>query len=661
MAFRSGKRKDVKKQSYYVWFLGAKESKGLRGEEYIRPVLRHLVDKERELEPMKVTLQVSTKGIKIIQNVPRKNHKGGNKTEQIKHFIPHHAITCVMQESKPNDDVVCCILLIYNPLTKCPVHVHAYRCDSVETASTLRTQLQILIDRPENQKKFREIENRLAAKGLLPSRCLNSDGRSTRTDGSDRTEDSSGGSSEREVGVRKDHIASLYDSLAAELRERLNNPNSCPILLPPKDYDTVTRRHGKFNGIDNRRSTNYNLVGANSKATPKNESSSAKSTTGKSSGKSSSGIGSDEALSSAIQEVSSHPDFESKEIDPDTSSDEGEDDEDWPEPEALAEDDEVVPYEWRRIPPTPQHYKTRSTSPAAHPPPLMISGSRSNNAHQPQVAYRDRRSRSSPDDDDDPRFSRHVRGIVDKFERRAASPPDMRPHKAVIGSVGKTAGVNPSDPYDRYNDYRDVPRKRNSPPPSRENEQRVRNPEVVYRRHSSPLERKGSRETRPLSYPAAGEAVSPHATKRQGYPERNPEVVDHLPTRYGAYDRYERHLPPPGVRERDQSSPEYYRDSRRSPPVMGPGRGPHLFRSPERHSPPAEMYPPQRLISDPRLERSLPTRYAEPFPINRQSYHPPATEERRKSGYFDLPVDPRDYRHSFVESPYRRLPLNSQY
>ncbi|GIY91968.1 PID domain-containing protein [Caerostris extrusa] len=133
-------------------------------EEYIRPVLRHLVDKERELEPMKVTLQVSNKGIKIIQNVPRKNNKG--KTEQIKHFIPHHAITCVMQESKPNDDVVCCILLIYNPLTKCPVHVHAYRCDSVETASTLRSQLQILIDRPENQKKFREIENRLAAKGF---------------------------------------------------------------------------------------------------------------------------------------------------------------------------------------------------------------------------------------------------------------------------------------------------------------------------------------------------------------------------------------------------------------------------------------------------------------------------------------------------------------
>src|SRR5690349_12623990 len=70
MAFR---RKEVKKASYYVWFLGAKESKGLRGDDYVVPVLRFLLDKEREYEPSKVTLQVSNKGLKIIQNVSRKS------------------------------------------------------------------------------------------------------------------------------------------------------------------------------------------------------------------------------------------------------------------------------------------------------------------------------------------------------------------------------------------------------------------------------------------------------------------------------------------------------------------------------------------------------------------------------------------------------------
>ena len=80
----------------------------------------------------------------------------------MKHFIPHHAITCVVQGEKPNQDVVSCILLIYNPATSCPVHVHSYRCDSVETARILHDQLAVLVDRPENQKKFLEIESQLA-------------------------------------------------------------------------------------------------------------------------------------------------------------------------------------------------------------------------------------------------------------------------------------------------------------------------------------------------------------------------------------------------------------------------------------------------------------------------------------------------------------------
>ena len=63
---------EIKKSSYYVWFLGAKESKGLRGEEYISPVVRYLIGREKEQAPIKVTLQLSNKGLKIIQNVTGK-------------------------------------------------------------------------------------------------------------------------------------------------------------------------------------------------------------------------------------------------------------------------------------------------------------------------------------------------------------------------------------------------------------------------------------------------------------------------------------------------------------------------------------------------------------------------------------------------------------
>lgn len=287
-------RKDIKKSSYYVWFLGAQESKGLRGAEYMHPVVKSLVQRERDVEPFKVTLQVSHKGLKIIQNIPpaatapgTKPSSKSSKPEVIKHFIPHHAVTCVLQD----EDIVSCILLLYNPVTKCPVHVHAYRCDSVETAEILRGQLQTLIERPENQKKLSEIETRLRSKGLLlppPSQSSRpvptsssarrvhsgggSDGRSTST----RESESSGGSSSERlsgVGGHQERIASLYDSLAAELREKLGTGGDgkirhhAPILLPPRDYDTVHRQKGNLTATELRRCLNANIVGVNVKNT----------------------------------------------------------------------------------------------------------------------------------------------------------------------------------------------------------------------------------------------------------------------------------------------------------------------------------------------------------------------------------------------------------
>lgn len=53
----------------------------------------------------------------------------------------------------------------------------------------------------------------------------------------------------------------MYESLASELKAKLSDPKAAPILLPPKDYDTLSRRQGKLTGIELRRSTNPQLVG----------------------------------------------------------------------------------------------------------------------------------------------------------------------------------------------------------------------------------------------------------------------------------------------------------------------------------------------------------------------------------------------------------------
>ena len=221
---------------------------------------RYFQRKEEECEPSKVTLQISSKGIKLV-------------AESLRHFVPSHAVTYVSQGAPPDDDIVSAILLLYNPITKCPVHLHAYRCDSVETADLLTEQLQLLVDLPENQRKIRDLEQRLQSQGLYPnaaghgpSRMLlkscdtglgGSSGDLLAGQSDSSSDDVSNELSKSSMDLQRptvplhgdpvvsksdqERIARLYDSLAAELRDKLGGAMSgkgAPILLPPKDYET---------------------------------------------------------------------------------------------------------------------------------------------------------------------------------------------------------------------------------------------------------------------------------------------------------------------------------------------------------------------------------------------------------------------------------------
>ncbi|CAL4066948.1 unnamed protein product [Meganyctiphanes norvegica] len=281
----------VRKASYYVWFLGAEECRGLRGGEYVRPVVHYLIAREQTTEPDKVTLQVSSRGIKLLQvvggGVPHGGGPRGSSNTGVgltgaatKHFIPAGAVTYVQQEQRPNDDIVSAILLIYNPITRCPVHVHTYRCDSVETATLLRENLSQLVHLPEQQVKLQALEARLSARGILPPSSAASrgscDGSSTggssasssgsnsaggghggphgrHRNGGDDTNYKSvavasaggggGGGGAVPGGNTSPGMATLYDSLAAELREKLGSRGG-PLLLPPRDYDQTLRGGG---------------------------------------------------------------------------------------------------------------------------------------------------------------------------------------------------------------------------------------------------------------------------------------------------------------------------------------------------------------------------------------------------------------------------------
>ncbi|KAK2579744.1 hypothetical protein KPH14_011085 [Odynerus spinipes] len=240
MALRLRGNKDVKKSSYYVWYLGAREAKGV---DAMPGAIAYLLERERLQEPFKVTLQVSSKGLKIIQTV----HPGGSTRSAVKHLVPGHAVLAAVQR----EDIVAATLLLPNPATNNPVHVHAYRCDSVETAELLGGQLKALASQADNLARLSSGEGRIRSN-------LGSDGRSTR-----ESESSEGSGEHKHDPIQ---TTTIYESLAAELRAKLGRGNSGdndvgPILLPPRDYDTVHRHRGNLAGIEFRRCLNQTIVG----------------------------------------------------------------------------------------------------------------------------------------------------------------------------------------------------------------------------------------------------------------------------------------------------------------------------------------------------------------------------------------------------------------
>jgi len=102
----------------------------------------------------------------------------------------------------------------------------------------------------------------------------------------------------------------LFDSLAAELRAKLNG-NGPPLLLPPRDYDTVHRSKGNLTAIELRRCRNALIVGGSPKGQGQGVASAAgaagaATANGKQvSSRGSSGIGSDLAPSPERQELNS--------------------------------------------------------------------------------------------------------------------------------------------------------------------------------------------------------------------------------------------------------------------------------------------------------------------------------------------------------------------
>ncbi|XP_033748921.1 uncharacterized protein LOC117333632 [Pecten maximus] len=278
MSFIFGRHKERdagKTHKFYVEFLGWIECPALRGRKYTDPVVNDLRRKQRKWRNApKLTLQVSKKEMKISQDMEEKKRK--IKTVKFPN-IPSRDITYVTQATDPStgrlDDIVACIYLGFVPRTQKYVHVHVYRFDTPETATNFVRIMHHIISAYTD--RVRQIEMDLASRGWIDDTRLNrSDGMSD-PHTSDSAPDSGAStysgdddtlpSDEIEPDLQSLKDVMAFDSVTDELKQRLNlaptKKSAGPILLPPKDYDTISRRQGNLDKVDLRKSLNINIVG----------------------------------------------------------------------------------------------------------------------------------------------------------------------------------------------------------------------------------------------------------------------------------------------------------------------------------------------------------------------------------------------------------------
>ena len=274
---------------YYVEYLGWKESHGLYGREFTEPVIRELLARRRmNNELPKMTLKLNFSELQISQEVVK---KPGAKPEKTKYpGIPTKDASFVIQGLYSDTDVLACIFLGYNPYTKCAIHVHVYRFDSETTAHMFVTHLSSIIERPEFRNRIMGIEKDLAELGHVTLRDQRDTvKRSSRhsSEGSDggygtRSPVSSNSLSpqypsaeealkqRRDIKIQKSpktpepdkNVKRIFTSLQEELEYKMHLDDA-PILLPPKDYDTIVRRHGHLEIRDEVKATSRSIVGPN--------------------------------------------------------------------------------------------------------------------------------------------------------------------------------------------------------------------------------------------------------------------------------------------------------------------------------------------------------------------------------------------------------------
>lgn len=257
------KRKDSSGRQFYVEFLGWLPCRGIRGNIYTNSVAHELIQRKRKYPDVpKMTLQVTLNEIKISND---------NSEEHRKEKITSVKYPCIMMKNimyatcmtAQNADIAACIYYTFNPATKSMLHTHVYRFDSPATASTFVDLINQVILTPQHQDYVSQIEEQLRHNGLLQAvvdRPPPQPAFPQKPSWSPTSETFPDQVADYESDTYSSPEALSMQAVTSELKQKLRTGEG-PLLLPPKDYDTVHRKQGRLNDITMRKSLNEILVG----------------------------------------------------------------------------------------------------------------------------------------------------------------------------------------------------------------------------------------------------------------------------------------------------------------------------------------------------------------------------------------------------------------
>lgn len=226
---------DMRKINFEAKYLGWKPCQTMIFDDSVKALVNQIWSEHLHNSDATNTMhiQLSQKELKIVQYL---SPQSGHKMEKYRFPpIPANDITFAKQCKPP--ELVATIILGYSATSKCYLHVHVFRFDSKEMAACFEVNVMDIVNQQVNKKRLAKIRDDLIEGGHLSPNAAIASPQPLHY-------------GPRSIDVGKEDAMNL---LAMELRKKLrpnpekpdpSMPYEAPLLLPPRDYDTISRSHG---------------------------------------------------------------------------------------------------------------------------------------------------------------------------------------------------------------------------------------------------------------------------------------------------------------------------------------------------------------------------------------------------------------------------------